>query len=440
VAAPLAPDHREAVLWHETAAGTLPPLAPRPLPARADVVVVGAGYAGLSAARELAARGRSVVVLERDALGVGASTRNGGMAIPELKAGPLTLERRYGELGRRMHAEVDEAFDELERLISGDGDPDRGIDCAYERSGQLFLAHRADRVPMLEALAREHDAVGEAVRFLSRAELGDEIGSDHYFAGVVFERTGGLDPARLHAGLARLAVEAGAEIHDRTGAESVTPGTRTPSGPGVRVGTRRGVIEAGELVVTTNATADGLVPWLRRRVLPVASFVIATEVLDPDLAARVSPRRRMFVDSRNFLHYWRLTPDGRMLFGGRRSLSPTTLARARDVLYDDLVRVHPQLAGVPVSRVWGGEVAITFDRLPHAGRLPGGVGWFATGCNGSGVALNTWMGARVGRVIAGDAEPPACALRPTPTIPAWPLRRAYLPVVGTWLRLQDRSG
>jgi glycine/D-amino acid oxidase-like deaminating enzyme len=440
VAAPLTADHREAVLWHDTAAGTLPALAPRPLPARVDVVVVGAGYAGLSAARELAARGRSVVVLERDPLGVGASTRNGGMVIPELKAGPMTLERRYGELGRRMHAEVNEAFDEVERLVAGDGDPDRAIDCGYERSGQLYLAHRADRVPVLEELAREHGAVGEPVRFVPRDELRDEIGSDDYFAGVAFERTGGLDPARFHAGLARLAVEAGAQIHDRAAAESITPSDGGQGGRRVRIGTPRGVVEAGDLVVTTNATADRLVPWLQRRVLPVGSFVIATEVLDPVLAADVSPRRRMFVDSRNFLHYWRLTPDGRMLFGGRRSLSPTTLAEARDDLYDDLTRIHPQLAGVPVARVWGGDVAVTFDRLPHAGRLPGGLGWFASGCNGSGVALNTWMGARMGRVLAGDAELPACAQRPTPTIPLWRLRRAYLPLVGAWFRLQDRSG
>ncbi len=432
MSAPLADDHRPGVLWHDTAAGALPDLEPEPLPARADVVVVGAGYAGLSAARELARRGRSVVVLERDALGTGASTRNGGMVIPELKAGPVTLERRYGEVGRRMYDEVAEAFDDVERLVA-----DHDVDCGYERTGQLYLAHRAEKVPELQALAEEHGARGEPVRFVARDELADEIGSDVYFAGLVFERTGGLDPARFHAGLVRLALGSGAAIHERTAAESWT--RSADAGGGTRIGTSRGVIEAADVVVTTNATADGLVPWLQRRVLPVGSFVIATDVLGPDLAAELSPRRRMFVDTKNFLFYWRLTPDGRMLFGGRRSLSPTTLDEARDFLYDSMVRVHPQLAGVPVARWWGGEVAITFDRLPHAGRLPGGAGWFATGCNGSGVALNSWLGARLGAVVAGDAELPACARRPTPTIPAWRWRQAYLPVVGRWFRLQDRS-
>ncbi|HEX6424740.1 MAG TPA: FAD-binding oxidoreductase [Acidimicrobiales bacterium] len=432
----LAPGYREAVLWQEQVGpaetGRTEPEPPPVLPAAADAVVVGAGYAGVSAARELAAAGRSVVVLDARPAGWGASTRNGGMVIPELKAGPAALERALGPLGRRLYGEVNEAFDHVESLVAG---PEPAIACDYERTGQVYLAHAARLVPGLRAMAREHaDDLGEPVRFVPRDELGAEVGSTAYHGGVVFERTGGLHPARFHAGLEAAARAAGAVLVASTRVRAV--GSR-PGGAGLRVVTERGPIDAGSVVVCTNAYADAAVPALARRVLPVGSFIIATEPLDPELARSVSPRRRMLVDSKNFLFYWRLTPDGRVLFGGRRSLAPTTVGRARDFLYDAMVRVHPQLAGVTVSRAWGGSVAITLDRLPHVGRVGGA--WYVAGCNGSGVALNTWLGARIGRHLVGEAPVPAFAeLRHRP-IPLHRLRRAWLPAVGLWFRWQDRG-
>ncbi len=191
------------------------------------------------------------------------------------------------------------------------------------------------------------------------------------------------------------------------------------------------------MLALTNAYTDGVLPDLRRRVLPVGSFIIATEVLDADLARAVSPRHRMFVDTKSFLFYWRLTADGRMVFGGRRSLAPSTIEQARDFLYTQMVKVHPQLAGVAIDFAWGGNVAITLDRLPHVGRSGGA--WYATGCNGSGVALNTWMGGRLASVLCGDGELPSFArLRHRP-IPAWRLRAAYLPLVGAWFHWHDRG-
>jgi glycine/D-amino acid oxidase-like deaminating enzyme len=148
----------------------------------------------------------------------------------------------------------------------------------------------------------------------------------------------------------------------------------------------------------------------------------------------------MLVDSKNFLYYWRLSPDGRLLFGGRRSLAPSTIAQARDFLYDSMVAVHPQLAeaGARVDRAWGGNVAITLDRLPHAGRVAGGA-WYVTGCNGSGVALNTWMGAQLGRHLVGEAPPPSFTELPHRPIPLQRLRRLYLPLLGLWFHHQDRG-
>jgi glycine/D-amino acid oxidase-like deaminating enzyme len=431
--APLTPDYQERSLW--SAQADPPPIAPHDLPATADVAVVGAGYCGLSAARELARQGRSVVVIERDRLGTGASTRNGGMVIPELKAGPEALTRRYGPIGRRMYDEVNEAFDQLESLIAADA-----IACDYERTGQLYLAHSPRHVPALAAMADEHGGrLGEAVRFVGRDDLGNEIGSTEFHAGVVIERTGAVHPARLHAGLARLAIDAGADLHDRATATAIE--TRTPRAPGgYRVVTDRGAVEVADLVLATNAYADGLVPWLHRRVVPIGSFIIATDVLDPAVADAVSPRRRMFVDTKNLLFYWRLSPDGRMVFGGRRSLAPSSIAEARDFLHAAMGRIHPPLAGAPVAYAWGGNVAMTLDRLPHFGRVPEGPATgaiYATGCNGSGVALNTWMGTKVADVLAGG-PPPALASPRFAAVPLHRARRAYLPAVGRWYAWQDR--
>jgi glycine/D-amino acid oxidase-like deaminating enzyme len=422
---PLSADYREAPLWTEQVTGA--PVPEATLAGRADVVIVGGGYCGLAAAAEAARRGLDTVVCERAELGWGASTRNGGMVIPELKAGPAALARKYGPLGPRMHAAVNEAFDFVEKLIA-----DEGIECDYERSGQLYLAHHRRVATHLEAEARELQETGEPVRFLAEEDLGDEIGSDWFHGGLLFDRTGGLHPARFHHGLVELATRAGAALHERTAVRSVER-----RADGFRVVTDRGTVEARHLIVATNAYADGLFPDLQRSVLPVGSFIVATEPLPADVAEAVNPRRRMLVDSKNFLFYWRLAPDRRMVFGGRRSLSSVTVAEARDHLYRSMVRIHPQLEGTRVARAWGGQVAITFDRMPHVGQIDGA--WYATGCNGSGVALNTWLGHRLAATVDGEPPPPFAELR-TPRIPLWRLRRAYLPAVGLWFRVRDEVG
>ena len=420
---PLAAGYRETPLWTDEH-----PLAERPatpLPARADAVVIGGGYCGLAAAIELASRGLEAVVIDREALGWGASSRNGGMVIPELKVGPAALEAKYGELGRRLFQAVNDAFDQVEALVA-----EGSIDCGYERTGQLYLAHHPRVVEHLRHEADELNAACQPARSVPADQLGDEIGSDQFFGGLVLERTGGLQPAAFHQGLERLAADAGASLHAHTAADAVAR-----RGAGFEVRTDRGTVAAGQVIVATNAYADGLLPAVRRRVLPVGSYIIATEPLDPAVAAAVNPHRRMFVDSKNFLFYWRLTADHRMVFGGRRSLSPVSIGAARDFLHESLVRVHPQLAGVAVTHAWGGNVAITFDRMPQVGVLDGV--HYATGCNGSGVALNTWMGTRVAAMAAGDAAPPFAEL-PRPSIPLRAFRGAYLPVVGQWYRWRDR--
>jgi len=416
-------EHGEHVLWHDDVA---PPVANSERPSTsADVVVVGAGYAGLSAAKALAGRGRSVVVVEAGALGWGAHSRNGGMVLPELKQEPAHLRRRYGDLGLRMYDDVDAAFNFVEALIDS-----AAIDCDYRRCGELYLAHSARRVAELHAVVDEHRQRGDDVRFVAPEHLGDEIGSSVFHGGALFERAGSLHPAKFHAGLAGLAMDAGAVVVDHCAATAVTRRQGA-----VVVTTERGEIRAGDVVVTTNAYADGLIPALRRRVLPVGSFIVATEPLQPALADELSPRRRMFVDTKNFLSYWRLTPDGRMLFGGRKRLGAVTLDDAARYLTAALRRTHPQLASTAITHRWGGRVAITLDRLPHVGRI--GDAWYATGCNGSGVALNTWLGHRLAEHLLDEAPLPSFAELTHRTIPLFGARRLWQPVVGQWFRWRD---
>lgn len=418
---PLAEGYAEDVLWQGTA--EVPEVASTPPPAAVDVVVVGGGYCGLAAASGLARRGRSVAVLDRGRLGWGASTRNGGMVLPELKSGPRALAERYGDLGRRMHAAVEEAFDHVEALIA-----DERIDCDYRRTGRLELAFGARSAAALRGLAEEHAEVGSPATYVEGDELAAELGSSAFPAGLVVQRSGGLHPARFHAGLVGLARRAGATLH---------PGCAVSGIADHVVDTDHGRVRAGDVLLAVNAYADGAAPHLRRRVLPMGSFVLATEPLSPEQQTAVLPTARMVYDTRNLLSYWRLDPDGRVVFGGRKGLGAVTVAEARDHLYERLVRFHPQLEGVRVERAWGGDVALTVDRLPHCGRIDGA--WYAGGCNGSGVALNTWLGHRMAAAICGEPLPPFAELPHRP-VPLHRLRAAWLPAASLWFRLQDRRG
>jgi glycine/D-amino acid oxidase-like deaminating enzyme len=421
-------DYERRSLWSATLPD-LPDRSGRPLPDAADVVVIGGGYAGVSAARELARRGVAVTLLEAITLGFGASTRNGGIVHPGYKWGPRQLVKRYGEAtSRALYRDTLDGYETVKRLIA-----EESIDCDFREVGYAELAYAPSHVRHLEQQRESLASIGVPSLVVPRERIRDEIGSDAYHGALVVPGSGLLHPGRYFAGLAAAADRAGADLHEGVRARTVR---RQADGRFV-VETERGAILARDVLVATNGYTDGVAPSLRRRVIPIGSYIIATEPLPDDLVRELSPNGRAFFDTKRFLYYWHISADRRMVFGGRASFMPSSVDRTAAILHRGLLEVHPQLAGRRIDYAWGGNVGFTFDRMPHAGRTGDGVA-YAMGCCGTGVALMTHLGTAMGVWLAGGAAPALTALR-FPLVPApYEGRPWFLPIVGEWYRFQDR--
>jgi len=420
-------DFERRSLW----SATMPPLpdrAGRALPETADVVVVGGGYTGINAARELARAGRAVTLLEAHTLGFGASTRNGGIVHAGYKWGPRQLIKRYGEeTGAALYRDTLEGYETVKRLIAAEG-----IDCSFREVGHLELAFAASHMRDLRQQRESLASVGIATLVVPREKIRTEIGSDAYHGALVVPDSALLHPGRYFAGLVEATDRAGADLHEGVRARRIRRG---PDGRFV-VETERGTILARDVLVATNGYTDGVAPSLRRRIIPIGSYIIASEPLPDDLVADISPRGRAFFDTKNFLYYWHISADRRMVFGGRASFMPSSVERTAAILHRGLLRVHPQMAGYRIDYAWGGNVGFTFDRMPHAGRTAQGIA-YAMGCCGTGVALMTHLGTAMGRWLAGGDAPVLSKLK-FPLVPApYEGRPWFLPIVGEWYRLKD---
>ena len=399
---------RETNYWLETvsepARGT-----GGPLPESVDVAEVGAGFCGLSAARVLAKRGVRVAVLVTETLGWGASCRNGGMVLTGMKLPVPTLIGRYGrELVREMYAASLESIDLVEQIVK-----EEEIKCSFSRCGHLEVACKQTHFDAYaEAAARIKREFHHELRIVSKSELRSEIGSDIYFGGLVDETSAGLNPAQYVTGLAKAAQRAGASLYEHTRVIGVRPevsnGNRC-----FRVETERGSLKAKDVVLASGAYTTSATPELRKKVIPIGSYIIATEVLPADLARELSPRNRMIYDSKHFLHYYRLTPDNRMLFGGRAAFFPeseSTVRESAELLRRGMIGVYPQLRNTKVEFAWGGTLDFTLDVMPHAGKMDGM--HFALGFAGHGVAAATWMGAKLaGQICGGPNDNPFSKIR-----------------------------
>ncbi|MGC2229599.1 MAG: FAD-binding oxidoreductase, partial [Candidatus Sulfotelmatobacter sp.] len=355
---------QERNYWLTTA--EFPKIETRPLPDRVDVAVIGAGFTGLSAARTLAQRGAKVAVLESETIGWGASSRNGGMVLTGMKLGVNQLISKYGrDLTRRMYAASLATVDCVEQIVS-----EEAIDCDFSRCGHLEVAckqkHFDDYARQVDVIAREFN---HQLRVVQRNELSAEIGSNIYHGGMVDEVSAGLNPARYVAGLGRAATKAGAEVFEHTRVEDVQRESRQGES-GWKVTTSRGPLWAREVFVATSGYTSKATPALQKKLIPIGSFIITTQVLPEALAQELSPRNRMIYDSKNYLYYYRLTPDRRMLFGGRAAFFPETdqtIRRSAEILRRGMIDVYPQLRDAKIDYVWGGTLDFAFDIMPHAG-------------------------------------------------------------------------
>jgi glycine/D-amino acid oxidase-like deaminating enzyme len=417
---------------------TVPPLRAAgqsgfaPLPERADVVVVGAGYTGLAAARQLAKAGASVLVLERDAQpGGGASSRNGGQVLTGLRVDAATLVRRYGETkARELFDVARDSLASLERIVA-----DESIPCGLAQTWHVMAAWKPAHFEAFRdeqaLLARVFD---HQVELLPRASQRAEIGSDVYHGVLVDRRSLALNPAQYVNGLADAARRAGVTIACGV---SVARVQRQGSRWTVHTAQHDGV-DTGDVLFATNGYTGPAAPALQRRLVPIGSYIIVTEPLDPARAARLLPRGRMAFDSKHFLYYFRVTADHRLLFGGRAEFSRPdahTTRRAAVILQKGMRQVFPDLAGVRIDYAWGGNVAFTRDEMPRAGNLEDT--YYAGGYCGHGIALATHLGGLIARRIAG--EPIAHPLFDDrfAAIPFYHGTPWFLPIVGAYYTVKD---
>jgi glycine/D-amino acid oxidase-like deaminating enzyme len=406
------------------------------LPERVDVAIVGAGFTGLSAARTLAKRGAKVAVFETNTIGWGASSRNGGMVLTGMKLGVETLAGRYGmEATRRMYAASLASIDMVEQIVG-----EEKIDCNFSHCGHLEVACKQSH---FDTYARSVEVIGREfnhqLRIVPRNELQGEIGSDIYFGGMVDEVSAGLNPARYVAGLGSAALRAGAFIFENTRVERIERGANNGKS-GFRLSTSQGIVFAKETFIATSGYTSDATPALQKKIIPIGSFIIATERLPEALAQELSPRNRMIYDSKHYLYYYRLTPDNRMLFGGRAAFFPetsNTIRRSTAILRRGMISVYAQLREVKVEYAWGGTLDFCFDTMPHAGCIDGM--HYAVGYAGHGVAMATYLGAKMADKIAGGRDENPYADVPFPAAPLglYNGRPWFLPFAGAYYKILD---
>lgn len=403
-----------------------------PIPAKADVAIIGGGYTGLSAARTLAKQGVNVVVLEAETIGWGASSRNGGMTLTGLKPAMQTVIKKYGrELAKELFQCSLDSVDIVERNVK-----EENIDCGFARTGHLLTANKPKHY---DALKDEVDFMAmefnHSVRLVSPKDLRSEIGTDVYHGALVDEVSGGLNPAQYVAGLADAAARAGGTLCARARVSRLERREKR-----FVIQTDRGSLEAESVLVATSGYTGNVIKKLQKKIIPIGSFIIATERLSDELAHELSPNNRMIFDYKHFLNYFRLW-DNRMIFGGRAAFFPeneNTIAQSGEILRREMIQVYPQLKDVKVEYVWGGTLDFAFDQMTHVGEEDGI--YYALGYAGHGVAMATYLGATVAEaIVKGNIKEHPFARFEFPSAPLglyngnpW-----FLPFAGMYYKILD---
>jgi gamma-glutamylputrescine oxidase len=425
----LAPSFTTDPYWWDAA----PPATARdPLPATTDVLVVGSGYCGLSAAAELARNGIDVTVVDAEELGAGASTRSGGMVSSgqKLVIGGAIKGVDAGRMERLLEDSL-ASYEYLKTLIR-----EKGLDADLNVGGRYFGAHvprHYDRLRRQGELLAKH--TGVTVHEIPKARQYEITRTDFYHGGIVVDDYGGLHPAKYHRALRELAQASGTKLRSHAPVLRVGP----PIDGYHEVETGRGVIRARNVFFGTNGYTGKPDDYLRKRIVGVLSYQIATEPLPPELLAEINPGRRMITDSKRELIYSRPSPDGtRLLFGSRPGMFTLPHREAAVRLHAMMLKIWPQLRGYRVTHCWSGKVGMTADKIAHMGRHDGLD--FAIGCNGNGVALMSYLGHQSALKLLGRQNRPSAFDSPSfPPIPV-PLydgRPWFLPIVSGWYHLQD---
>ena len=414
------------------------PVAPaQDLPAYVDVAIVGAGFTGLSAALKLAQRGASVVVLEAGpTVAPEASGRNGGHVNNGLAVDYAEVAAKVGvERARAWYHAYDESVNTVARLVQ-----EERIDCDFLRHGKLKLATKAYQVDALHRSAERlvADGVDTDVQVLDASQVQAEVQSERFVGGLLYKRSAQMHMGRFAQGLAQAAQRQGAQIHTGTRVNRL----ERVQGQMHRLHTDRGVVRANQVLLATGASRHGgygSFGWLRRRIVPIGSFIVVTEPLGAERANALLAQRRTYTTIANIHHYFRLTADHRLVFGGRARFaisSPQSDATSGEILRAGLAAMFPQLGQVRLDYCWGGLVDVTQDRLPHAGERDGV--FYSMGYSGHGTQMSVHMGQCMADVMAGDASANPWKGRDWPAIPGHFGPPWFLPAVGLYFRLKDR--
>jgi len=402
------------------------------VPRRARVAIVGGGYAGLACAIELADAGIEACVLEAAELGSGASTRSGGGVSGGVNIGKSFTGKvlaRDPTIVKTMLASGSDAFSLIEALIERER-----IACYWEKKGRFVGAWTPRDYQFQEQrISSLNSAAASEAYMVPRERQREEIASDYYYGGMVVERSAKLHPALYYKGLLDAARRRPITICAKAAVKKIAKlGSRW------RIETSRGEIEAGDVVIATNGYTGDATPDLKRRLIPLASHIIATEELPADLASSLIPKGRTLADTKRVLCYYRISPDGkRMICGGRARFTAVVPQVSAPILHRFMIDRFPQLSGVRVTHAWTGNVAFTWDALPHTGTLSGM--HYALGCNGSGVAMMTYLGQQTARRIVGGANS-TCGFE-LEQFPDFPHYRGNpnwaLPAIGPYYRFRD---
>ena len=421
--------------WSES----IPPLVltAHDLPQQVDVAIVGGGFTGLSAALALAKRGVRVILLEAGAtVAPEASGRNGGHVNNGLAVDYAEVAAKVGvERARAWYHAYDDAVDTVERIVR-----DEAIACDFLRHGKLKLATKGYQMDVLRRSAERliADGVDTDVEILDAGQVRAEVQSDRFQGGILYKRSGQMHMGQFAHGLALAAQSHGAQIHTGTCVQRI----ERVQGQQHRLHTTRGVVQANQVLLATGASRHGgygTFGWLRRRIVPVGSFIVTTEPLGASRARALLSARRTYVTVANIHHYFRLTEDHRLVFGGRARFdvsSPQKDAASGEVLRAGIEHTFPQLGPVRLDYCWGGLVDMTQDRLPHAGERDGL--FYAMGYSGHGTQMSVHMGERMAAVMLGDAAANPWQGRRWSAIPGHFGSPWFLPIVGMYYQLKDR--